>query len=385
MNVLLSLDGVSYRVIEDFVQQKIGAGYSSSQKLVTTFPSVTFTAHATAITGKQPDQHGVVDNIIARTETMERIALYGDHELMCNETLHEQTLFYSLARQAKTSCCIHWPMTSGNPYIHHLITESGSKKQLKSNINVDELDHVALRETMRAIKTKSYDFIAARFVGYDARSHQYGKDSMEAMNCLEELKEYVEQIEQTLCSLQVSYNLIVFSDHGQSDVQSFFYPNEILAESRWKQHLRDKQIRFIGDGSGALLFYSSLEQQTNREIMDYFNGLPQVNRFYEREGNEDRSPWQPVGILDLKHTVCGEDILSPEQPKYTEMKSLHGYHPAHVDEMNGFLLCIGDKLVRSKVIEETRIENIAPTLAYLLQIAHPCDGQPIKDIIKEYE
>ncbi|MED1802049.1 alkaline phosphatase family protein [Brevibacillus porteri] len=384
MNVLISLDGISYQSFEPYAQQWIENGYSFCQKLITTFPSVTFTAHAAAMTGSHPGKHGVFDNIVARPETMERVALYGDHEILCNEALHKQTIFHSLARQAGTSCCIHWPMTSGNPYIHHLITESGSKKKLKSKVSVEEIDHVALRETMRAIKTEAYDFISARFVGYDALSHQYGKDSPEAMRCLKELLTYLDQIEQTLKKTQKPFNLIIFSDHGQSDIHSFFYPNEILAKSQWKQHFRNKQIKFVGDGSGALLFYSSLDYQQNKEIMAFFEQMPEVHHFYELTGDTP-SACSPFGILDLKHTVCGEDIAFPEQPKYQEMKSLHGYHPANVDEMNGFLLCLGDAFTKSKMIEETNIENIAPTLAQLFRIAHPCDGQPIKDIFKEYE
>jgi hypothetical protein len=120
------------------------------------------------------------------------------------------------------------------------------------------------------------------------------------------------------------YNLFVFSDHGQSDVQSFFYPNEILAQSRWREHLINKQIRFVGDGSGSLLFYSSLAHQQNREIMDYFSGLNDVNHFYTAE-EESSSDFKPVGIIDLNHTVCGEDIMASEQPKYLDMVSLHGY------------------------------------------------------------
>ncbi|MGG4443713.1 alkaline phosphatase family protein [Brevibacillus fortis] len=384
MNVLISLDGISYRSFAGYMQQRLENGYSCCKKLITTFPSVTFTAHAAAMTGNQFDRHGVFDNIVARPETMERVALYGDHEILCNEALHKQTIFHSLARNAGTSCCIHWPMTSGNPYIHHLVTESSSKKKLKANVSVEEIDRVALHETTQAIKAGIYDLIATRFVGYDALSHQYGKDSPEAMHCLELLTTHLDQIEQTLKETQKPFNLIIFSDHGQSDVQSFFYPNEILAKSQWKQHFRNKQIRFVGDGSGALLFYSSLAHQQNKEIMAFFNQIPEVHRFYELAGDKP-SACKPFGILDLKHMVCGEDIAFPEQPKYQEMKSLHGYHPANVDEMNGFLLCLGDAFTKSKVIEETHIENIAPTLAQLFRIAHPCDGQPIKDIFKEYE
>ncbi|MED4584990.1 alkaline phosphatase family protein [Brevibacillus choshinensis] len=384
MNVLISLDGLSHQNFERSSQQFIRNGFSYCKKLITTFPSVTFHAHATAMTGSNHDKHLVFDNVVSRSGTMERIELYGDHEIICNEALHEQTLFYSLAANERKSCCIHWPMTSGNPYIHHLVTESSSKKKMQGTVSVDEIDTVALHETIQAIESATYDFIAARFIGYDALSHQYGKDSMEAAHCLEMLFEHIGQIDNALKKSHRPYNLIVFSDHGQSDVRTFFYPNEILAQSRWQQNLHNNQIRFVGDGSGSLLFYSSLEHQKNREIMDYFSALPQVNLFYALEG-ESSSEYRPVGILDLNHTVCGEDIVPPEQPKYKNMKSLHGYHPANVDEMNGFMVCKGDQIAINKIMDETNIENIAPTIAALFQISHPCDGRKIKDMIREYD
>ncbi|MBP1992926.1 alkaline phosphatase family protein [Paenibacillus eucommiae] len=431
MNVLISLDGLSYKSFERWSQSFIDLGFSYCKKMITTFPSVTFNAHATAITGNSHDQHLIFDNVVAdvaNAATIERIALYGDHELLCNEALHRQTLFYSLAMHDLKSSCIHWPLTTGNPYIHYLVAESSSKKKIEQAGSAADLDTVALHETIQAIESGSYDFIAARFVGYDALSHQYGKDSMEAIHCAESLIGHIHHIYDTLSKSQQAFNLFIFSDHGQSDVQSFFYPNEILAQSRWREHLLNKQIRFIGDGSGSLLFYSRLTQQENQEIMSYFNRWEQVNHFYELGsgsgaesglgfgsepgfGSESGSgsglesgsgsgsgfgtwpgsgsAFRPVGILDLKHTICGEDILAPEQPQYEAMKSLHGYHPDQVEEMNGFMLGIGDRIKQGQIIEQSHLVNIAPTIAKVFQIPHHCKGREIQslisDTIKEHE
>ncbi|QJD85628.1 alkaline phosphatase family protein [Cohnella herbarum] len=384
MNVLISLDGLSYTLFERYSKAFIENNFSICHKLVTTFPSVTFNAHATAITGSNHDKHFVIDNMLSHFRTIERISLYGDHELICNEELHKKTLFRSLAAHGLTSCCIHWPLTSGNPYIHHLVTESSSKKQLLNAEAIDQIDDLALHKTIKAIESGAYDFIASRFVGYDALSHKHGKDSLEATLYVERLLEYIGRIDALLKKNQRSYNLFIFSDHGQSDVETFFYPNEILEQSRWRENLLNDQIRFVGDGSGSLLFYSTLDNRQNREIMDYFGQFPEVNHFYELEGASS-SEYQPIGILDLNATVCGEDIVPPEQPKYRTMKSLHGYHPSNVDEMNGFMVCTGYQINRSTTIEEARLENIAPTLAKLFQISHPCDGGIIHDMIREYD
>lgn len=381
MNILISLDGVSHEIFARHSQEFINNGFSYCKKLITTFPSVTFNAHATAITGNNHPKHFVVDNIVTHSKTMERIELYGDHDIICNETLHKQTLFYSLAKNASKSCCIHWPLTTGNPYIHHLVTESGSKKKLQGNASVENIDNTSLCEILQAIESEAYDFIAARFVGYDALSHLHGKDSKEAVDCLGRLIEHIGQIDHLLRKLQQPYNLIIFSDHGQSDVQSFFYPNEVLAQSRWRQSLYNKEIRFVGDGSGALLFYSLLEHQHNKEIMEFFSQFPQVNHFHQLASHSS-SEYQPVGILDMNNTVCGEDIVPPEQPKYKNLKSLHGYHQSNVDEMNGFMVCIGHQIEDSKIIEQTHIENIAPSLARLFEIPHQCDGKNINELIR---
>lgn len=384
MNVLISLDGASHKAFARYAKRFVDRGFSHCEKLITTFPSVTFHAHATAITGNRHNQHLVIDNVVAHSETLERTELYHDHKILCNEALHKQTLFYSLHQNGVKSCCIHWPLTSGNRYIEHLVTESGSKKRLQGGVSPEDIDHVAYQETLQAIESGAYPFIAARFVGYDALSHQHGKDSVEAIACLERLLEQIGHIADALETLQRPYNLIVFSDHGQSDVRTFFYPNEILAQSRWRKHLFNNQLRFVGDGSGALLFYSVLDEKQNKEIMAYFNGMPEVHHFHERTW-ESRLSFQPVGILDLNQNVCGEDIMPTEEPKYKEMKSLHGYHPANVDEMNGFMVCIGNQLAKSKRIEQAPIESIAPTVAALFHISHPCGGSKLIDMMGEHE
>ncbi|GKU76509.1 alkaline phosphatase family protein [Paenibacillus sp. L3-i20] len=387
MNVLISVDGPSYTTFERYAGSFIENGFSSCKKLITTFPSVTFTAHATAITGNHGNKHLVYDNVLLRGSTMEQVPLYGDHELICNDELHKQTLFHSLAASSLTSCCIHWPLTSGNPYINHLVTESSSKKRIQAR-DIDavyEVDGIAIRETLGAIQSNAYDFVATRFVGYDALSHQHGKDSVEAIHCLETLLDYVNDIHRALEESGTAYNLIVFSDHGQSDVRTFFYPNKILAQSVWQQELLNNQIRFVGDGSGSMLFYSSLEQEQNQKIMDYFNEMTEVSHFYalvKLEG-EHNSELRPAGIMDLNDTVCGEDIFATEEPKYVGLKSLHGYHPHIVDEMNGFMIWIGDGLKRGVQLEQQSIGSIAPTVAKLFGIHHPCTSTEIKDIIRE--
>ncbi len=387
MIVLISLDGLGYKNFERWSQSFTDKGFSYCKQMMTTFPSVTFNAHATAMTGNSHDRHSVYDNIVADVATMNRIALYGDHEALCNEELHKQTIFHSLSAQGLKSCCIHWPLTTGNPYIQKLITESSSKKKAAESISYEELDQTAAQETIEAVMSGAFDFIAARFVGYDACSHEYGKDSREAILCAEKLLQHIHRIHHAFNELQQPFHLLIFSDHGQSEVKSFFYPNEILAQSRWSEHLLNRQIRFVGDGSGALLFYSKLTKQENQEIMDHFNQMEAVQYFHEIEEPAASAcqVFRPVGILDLKHTVCGEDTIPPDQPQYKTLRSLHGYDPANVEEMNGFMVCIGDQLKTGLVFEHSHLVHIAPTIAKLLHIPHQCDGGAITDILKEHE
>ncbi|MGG3448510.1 alkaline phosphatase family protein [Domibacillus aminovorans] len=384
MNVLVSLDGIGYKIFERYAQKFINNGYSYCHKLITTFPSVTFNAHATAITGSKHDKHFVFDNVITDSKTLERISLYGDHSLIDKDDLHKQTLFHSLSKHSLTSSCIHWPLTSGNTYIDYLITEANSKKSIQEPNPVYSLDNIALNKTILAIQSSSVDFVASRFVGYDALAHKYGKDFDEAIEYIQLLVDYIAQIYDALLKFQASFNLIIFSDHGQSDVKSFFYPNQILGQSPWNQNLYNDQIRFVGDGSGSLLFYSLLDDQENKKIISYFTNFPEVSDFAYIEC-KNYSRYKPVGILNLNPNVCGEDIMAGEQPQYEDMKSLHGYNPTTVDEMNGFLVCIGSQIERGKWIEQEKIENIAPTLASLFQIPHHCDGKVIKEIIRENE
>ncbi|MFD0958066.1 alkaline phosphatase family protein [Paenibacillus chungangensis] len=384
MNVLISIDGVSHQTFQEYAHLFTAMNYSCCRKLTTTFPSVTFTAHATAITGSSSYKHQVFDNIVADRDTNKKISLYGDDDAICNHSLHEQTLFYSLARQGKRSCCIHWPLTSGNPYIDHLVTESSSKKR---NQGIDRgsvyvLDEMAAEEVIHAIQSESFDFIAARFIGYDAMSHKHGKHSEQALSCLESLFAYVERIDSSLRLYHDSFNLIVFSDHGQSDVRSFFYPNKELAGTNWRSHMENDELLFVGDGSGAMLMYSSLDRERNEEIMDYFSQLPEVQSFYKMDIHASSS-YCPVAIMSLQHEVCGEDVGPDERAQYEELKSLHGYHAEAVDEMNGFMVCAGHGLKQNTVIQQESIMNIASTIAELFGISHACEGIAMRSLMRE--
>ncbi|WP_340084573.1 alkaline phosphatase family protein [Siminovitchia sp. FSL H7-0308] len=385
MNILISLDGIGYQTFEKYADSFLNRGYSYCKKMMTTFPSVTFNAHATALTGNEDKKHSVFDNIVSHSKTLEKVVLYGDHQALCNQQLHEQTLFSTLARQSFKSSCIHWPLTTDNPFVQHLVTESSSKK----NNSIDEshavynLDTIALEETIACIRSNQFDFIATRFVAYDSLSHQFGKDSKEAMESLTFLFDSVDKLEQTLVEQKKPFNIIIFSDHGQSDVKSFFYPNERLFTSEWKEALLTNKVRFIGDGSGSLLFYSLLDEESNQKIMDDFTAMEEVRAFHILEG-VNHSPFAPYGILDLQMNVCGEDFIPPEQPRYRNLKSLHGYDPLKIEEMNGFMICKGDQIVENKIVPESNLIHLAPTIAKLFKTSHGSDGEVMKGFLKEH-
>ena len=382
MNILISVDGVSNKKFEKHADLFMKKEFSYVESLQSTFPSVTFNAHATAITGNNHNIHNIFDNVVSNTINIKKIMLYGDNDELCNDQLHKQTLFYSLQKNKHSSACIHWPLTQGNSYIDYLTTEDFENNAMHDTSSVQATDNKAFKSITNIILNNICDFTAVRFIGYDSISHEYGKDSPQSDTYLSMIFAHINQIINLLEQRRDKYNLMIFSDHGQSSITQFFYPNLKLVAFGYEKFLDQDTIRFVCDGSGSCLFYSILGHEENKKILDLFSNTPEVQSIYLLH-EQPFSPYSPVAIIDLKDTICAEDVLPNEKPMYRTMKSVHGFHPNAVNEMNGFLVCKGCSFPKSRIIQKESICNIAPTLANTWGIKHPCEGKVMAQLLEK--
>src|SRR5438034_7370900 len=95
--VLVSVDGLAASYLNDPraempTLRKLAKSGAVAQGMITSFPSVTWPAHTSLITGVQPARHGVIGNSVWSRKLDRPLTYIGDPELTKDEAIKVPTL-----------------------------------------------------------------------------------------------------------------------------------------------------------------------------------------------------------------------------------------------------------------------------------------------------
>jgi len=119
--IVLSMDAM---VSEDLAYLKTKPNYArlfekcaQVEKMCTIYPSVTYPAHASMMTGCRPGKHGIYTNGHFKTGLGRTLWHLESDELQVED------IFAAAKRQGKTTASVYWPITGNNPNIDYLLNE----------------------------------------------------------------------------------------------------------------------------------------------------------------------------------------------------------------------------------------------------------------------
>jgi hypothetical protein len=233
--VVISVDGLDHRYLRDRdnlalqipnLRRLLRGGLWADDGVVGVFPSLTWPAHTSLITGKLPGEHGITGNRRGPGDTGE---YFWDASLLKSRTL------WQAAREAGlTTAAIGWPVTVGADIDYNLpeifqATNEGAPDLVSVESKATEglIGKIAARfpsfpQTWFDDRTRTLaalfilhefrpDLLLLRFVGLDAESHEKGPFTREANAILEHTDEHIGRI---VRSLPRSAIVAVVSDHG---------------------------------------------------------------------------------------------------------------------------------------------------------------------------
>src|SRR5262245_58184532 len=145
--VLVSVDGLAASYLDDPraempTLRKLAKAGATAKGMITSFPSVTWPAHTSLITGVQPARHGVIGNSVWSRKLDRPLVYIGDPELTKEEAIRVPTL-YDVAHRAGLKCgSVIWPCCNAAPTLNWIIPDAG-KPELHAKFTtagfVDEL------------------------------------------------------------------------------------------------------------------------------------------------------------------------------------------------------------------------------------------------------
>ncbi len=379
----------------------------------TIYPSVTYAAHTSIITGKYPKHHGVINNTLVQPNRLSP-DWYWQRKYIKAETIYDLAI-----RKGMKVGAFLWPVTAksniqynipeifpNRPWDNQVFVSlrNGSPRfllelfrrygHLLDGIKQPELDDFVTECVIHTIKNKAPELILAHFVDLDSCRHESGTFSEEAYDAMKRLDQRFAKIIQSLkdSNLYSETTIIVLGDHVQIDVNKEVKINQVFREKGYLNisgnKLKDWKVLCKGCGGSAYIYINpkyKIEENGLRELLYQLKENPQygIERIFTREeaikeGADPNCQYMLEAVEGVHFTDSWDD-----RPK--KIKADHGYHP-NKPRYKTFFSASGPGIKRNVEIEQMSLVDIAPTLANLmgLQLERP-DGRVLTEIIAKRE
>lgn len=431
--IVLSMDAMVTEDLEYLKNKpnfrKLFAHAAKVGKVRTVYPSLTYPAHTSIITGCRPGKHGVFDN--------NRVGIKEQHDEDWNidaENIRTDDIFRAAKRAGKSTAGVYWPVTVRHPQIDWLIGEYFSKwtpgieaeemfQRLDTKPEMMEIirknmyrfpkpagageelskkntaDHFLMGCACDVIRRYQPDLLMIHNCYPDSTRHRYGAFSEKMTDCLDFtdlwLGDLIDAMEET--GIYQQTNFVLLSDHGQMD-----FSRRLRLNTKF---VRDGMITLAEDGSVAdwKLFMKSTGMSAYIYLKDqsfFENGYAYLKDLaaegvwgFEkiRTKAETEAEYGLSGDFDFMVETDGyttfadpwhEPICNPiDFTNYRLGKATHGYEPEKGPQP--VFVAAGPDFREDAYIPDAMIWDEGPTFAKLLGTElSEAEGRPLTELLR---
>ena len=389
------------------------------------YPSVTYPCHATIVTGKYPNRHGIINNTFLQPGRPSPDWFWQRRQI-------KGTTIYDEAKKAGLStAALLWPVTAkakidynmpeifANRPWHHQIAVSlcnGSPLyqldmnrrfgHIRNGLHQPELDDFVLESTVQTIKSKKPNLLLVHFTDLDTQRHYHGFSSQEAIDAIHRHNTRLGRILQAIkeCGMEENSTIIALGDHSALDESKAVKPNVLLHEHGLIEiDQRGKMIDWKAyckscDGSAYIYVKHQDDFETKEavaELLHYLvkdkrNGIETVLTG-EEAGAKGADPTALYMIeaqqgFYFKEDFQGEyiDSITADDVKarrYTYAS--HGYSPEK-ENYATMLIAAGKGIRKNVVLPHIHLVDEGPTFARLLGLDfEDTDGRIVEELLTD--
>lgn len=421
--IVLSLDAVGARDFEFLKEQPNMKQFlkeaSYSTEVSSVYPSITYPAHTSIVTGHYPCAHGIVNNTKLQL-LMEKPDWFWKRKAVKKPVLYEEAEKHGLRTAA-----LLWPATGG-AHISYNLPEILPNRPWQNQISVSmfngtvsyeldlnrrfgymregvkqpQLDNFVHASMLHTIKTYRPNLILAHMTDVDTNRHLHGVDSPEAKAALWRHDIRVGELI-ALLKEEGIYDrtaLFILGDHSQVDVQNVLYPNYWL---RAKGLIREKKGRIKDvkayahncDGSCYIYAAKGLNEEERKQVVQAVRELKEqfpkaVRRIYARsEARAMGADGRCACMLEAGegwYFLDEMDVLTakaePGNGRPHMMKGIHGYHP-DLPNYRTIFIASGCGIRKNVRIGRMSLVDEGPTIAALLGLSLGETAGSVLDIL----
>lgn len=390
------------------------------------YPSITYPAHTSIITGKKPCHHGIINNTCFQPGR-ENPDWMSDRANIRGTTLYDEAM-----KRGDRVCALLWPVTGKSritynfPEIHanrpwqNLILKTvmdGSPRyvlgtlphavrELKG-VQEPELDNFVEKTAVTTILRYNPELMLIHFLDVDSHRHQLGAAHPEIRRALKRLDGRIGAVTDALactkadgCHSMDDTTIVILGDHAQRDCHTVLYPNYLLKKHGLLNvdrngHVTGYQVVAKNcDGSCYLYLHpeirkkSDMTEKLTRKLTAIFQEMSDgVDRIFSGDqaaalGADDGC----VMMLEAKKGYyflddCKTLTCSVDEVKRHRMKATHGYLPT-LPKYQTFFLLSGYGVKKGGSCDAMKLWDEAPTIARIMGLTLPeTDGHVREELL----
>ena len=301
--IVISFDAVSEEDLEFLSKQpnfsKLIKNGALIKNVESVYPSLTYPAHVTIVTGKYPKNHGVINNTV--------LDFKNDNPdwYWYRKYIKGDTIFDLAEKSGMKTCSILWPVTARSKITYNMpeifCTKRYDNQILKSalagskiyQVNMNKrfgylrqgmeepyLDNFATEVAKKTIRELKPNLILLHLIDSDSQKHKYGIENKEVIESLkrhdERLGEIIESLK--LAGIYEDSTIIALGDHSQINVNNVIKLNSILMKNdlinvNGNKIKSYKAIAKSCDGSSYIYLKNKNDVETRKKVRDILNEL----------------------------------------------------------------------------------------------------------------
>jgi predicted AlkP superfamily pyrophosphatase or phosphodiesterase len=395
--------------IPNLTKARLGGAFADGIEGI--YPTSTYPAHTTMVTGARPVIHGIYQNRIfdAPTAPQTKEWFWFADAIKC-ETL------WSAARKAGLSTGnVGWPVTVkadidySVPEIFDPHEPTSSKRTLEYSTpgllakaaaggNSDSsIDGRRTAASEYIITTYKPNLMLIHLIGLDDAQHKFGPRTPEAFAATERVDEYLGRIIEATRRAGIfnSTTFFIVSDHGFVPVTKKFEVNVVLVKEKLitldgsGKAIDWKAAAWNNSGSCSIMLKDPNDKETAAKVIQVFTrwaGKPNspIYRIISRADADRLGAVPPAAIMldAASGYTFGDELTGPEIHDSPDYRGTHGHLPSRA-ELRSSLIVFGEQARLGSHVSIARMLDIGPTAGAVLGLPlSNAEGAAIRELLK---
>lgn len=412
--IVISFDAVSSEDIDKLKELDNFKYLIDNGSLITNvesvYPTLTYPAHATIMTGMYPKNHGIINN------TLNTFSDTNPNWYWYRKYIKTKTLFDLASEKGLITSALLWPV-AGRSSINYNLTEifapkhwqnqivmsvlSGSIKYqldlnkrfgyLRHGLSQPALDNFVHESAKYTITKYKPNLLLIHYTDVDTNRHYHGYNSKEANDALLRHNERLGEIIKTLKEANIfkDSTIVALGDHSALNGDYMIRLNSLFRESGLLKVTEKgviksyKAVAKTCDGSSYVYLKDKQDTETYKKVNNILENLKNSTespidfiltvKEAAAEGADPNCSFMVEGnnnfyFVDEALGNVIEKVKEDEVGKVSHRtKATHGYHPKRPN-YNTFFMAFGSGIKKGIKIDGGKLINHGPTLAKLIGV-----------------